>query len=115
MQGGLTMPYDKYKLQRLGVIDNLLSFNMYPTKEKIKDRIINHRLIKSSVMDISDSSIEKDIFYMKRVLNAPIKYHRGYKGYYYTKPYDYPSVFLDLFIPFVNFDKSIIKHVNRRI
>lgn len=100
------MPLVKNKTQRLGLIDRFISSSVYYDKEMMKKQI-------EEIMDIgyiSMSQIEKDIWTMKDMYDAPIK-HSKKKGYYYTEPYDFSLKFLELWSRYINFDK----HLKRKL
>ncbi|NNC84039.1 MAG: WYL domain-containing protein [Flavobacteriales bacterium] len=83
------MPANKYALIRYRVIDECLTnrFRPYPTKEDLR-RACEDALYGSQNEHISISTIEKDIYAMRydTVLGyeAPIEFHKGEKGYFYT-------------------------------
>ena len=85
------MPANKNAIIRYRIIDRCLRNNMrkYPTKEDLRDAISN-QLFGDGSDAISLSSIEKDIIAMRDDealgYNAPIKYHKTHKGYYYEDP-----------------------------
>lgn len=69
---------------RLLVLDGMLrnTVNAYPCKQKINRAYVSKFGIKSI------STIEKDISLMRFEFDAPIKYSRSNKGYFYSKEYD---------------------------
>lgn len=70
---------------RYRVIDRSLRnpYNPYPSKEDLR-RACEEAIFGSSVgTDICDSTIEKDMFAMRMDFDAPIKYSKREKGYYY--------------------------------
>ena len=80
------MPHIKNALIRYRIIDKALrdEYNAYPSKQDLRyaceealygDSIGNH---------ICDSTIEKDLFAMREEHDAPIKYSKREKGYYYA-------------------------------
>jgi len=79
------MPVNKEAFLRYRIIDKLLrdKHHPYPNMDYIIDEL-EEQLGKS----FSVSTIQKDIKSMKEDqllgYNAPIKFHRGHKGYYYT-------------------------------
>lgn len=81
------MPISKSAYRRYKVIDSLIrnTSKPYPSIEDIQEACF-------SKLDFfpSENTIEKDIKNMKLPepdgFDAPIKYHRGYMGYYYTNP-----------------------------
>lgn len=84
------MPKVKIPYLRYGIIDQCLR-NLFPSKEELRSQC-EERLYGTSFGDnICDSSIEKDIFELKLQYDAPIKYSKPNKGYYY-----YEDFILDL-------------------
>ena len=85
------MPANKYALLRYRIIDGCLTnrFKPYPTKEELRQACEDH-LYGSQGEMISESTIEKDLWAMRNEselgFNAPIAYHPGHRGYYYTDP-----------------------------
>jgi predicted DNA-binding transcriptional regulator YafY len=77
------MPVNKSALLRYRVIDSCLTNkrHAYPTMEYILEKIEEQL-----VTGISPSMFNKDIQAMKADFNAPIKFDRTRKGYYYTQP-----------------------------
>lgn len=77
------MPANKSALIRYRIIDGCLTNTLrkYPTIEDIQDKI------QDQIGDeISISMINKDFAEMKRIYNAPIRYCRSNKGYFYSEP-----------------------------
>lgn len=80
------MPANKSAWTRYRVIDRCLTDkrSRYPTKASLASRC-------AEVLgtDVSESSIEKDIAYMRKPapegLGAPIEYSREYKGFFYSE------------------------------
>ena len=73
---------------RYRVIDRCIGnkYAPYPTKENLR-KACEEALYGSDVgEDICDSTIEKDMRSMRDEFDAPIKYSKIYKGYYYTDP-----------------------------
>jgi predicted DNA-binding transcriptional regulator YafY len=71
---------------RYRVIDRCLRnpYSPYPTKEELR-QACEEAIFGSSVgADICDSTIEKDMFAMRMDFDAPIKYSKREKGYFYT-------------------------------
>ncbi len=85
------MPANKYALLRYRIIDNCLTnqYKPFPTKEEIRQACEDH-LYGSHGEAISESTIEKDLWAMRNEselgFDAPIAYHSGHRGYYYTDP-----------------------------
>jgi len=85
------MPANKYALLRYRIIDNCLTnkYKPFPSKEELRQACEDH-LYGSSGEAISESTIEKDLWAMRNEsdlgYNAPIAYHGGKRGYYYTDP-----------------------------
>ncbi len=79
------MPSIKNAQIRYRVIDRALrnEYNPYPSKIDLR-RLCEENLFGSEGGDhISDSTIEKDLFALRMDHDAPIKYSKKHKGYYY--------------------------------
>jgi len=79
------MPVIKNALLRYRIIDRCLknAYNPFPSKEDFR-RACEEEMYGSSHGDhICDSTIEKDLFAMRMEHDAPIKYSKLEKGYYY--------------------------------
>jgi predicted DNA-binding transcriptional regulator YafY len=70
---------------RYRVIDRALRnpYKPYPTKENIRMACEEAIFGSAEGMDICDSTIEKDMFAMRMEFDAPIKYSKKEKGYFY--------------------------------
>ncbi|HLW29496.1 MAG TPA: WYL domain-containing protein [Brumimicrobium sp.] len=79
------MPHIKNALIRYRIIDKALgnSYNPYPTKLDLRYACEMELYGDTQGKHISDSTIEKDLFAMRQELDAPIKYSKIHKGYYY--------------------------------
>ena len=82
------MPHIKNALIRYRIIDKALgnSYNPYPTKLDLRYACEMELYGDTNGKHISDSTIEKDLYAMRQELDAPIKYSKRYKGYYYEDP-----------------------------
>jgi predicted DNA-binding transcriptional regulator YafY len=82
------MPHIKNALIRYRIIDKALgnSYNPYPNKMDLRYACEMELYGDTNGKHISDSTIEKDLFAMRQELDAPIKYSKRYKGYYYENP-----------------------------
>ena len=82
------MPHIKNALIRYRIIDKALgnSYNPYPSKLDLRYACEIELYGDTNGKYISDSTIEKDLFAMRQELDAPIKYSKIYKGYYYENP-----------------------------
>lgn len=80
------MPQIKNALIRFRIIDKCLrnEYNPYPTKQDLKLACEEALYGEGQGSRISDSTIEKDMFAMKMEHDAPIKYSKANKGYYYA-------------------------------
>lgn len=82
------MPANKYALLRYRIIDRCISNtrNPFPSKEDLRTAC-EEALYGSDGINISESTIEKDIWAMRNESElgyyAPIAYHRDKRGYYY--------------------------------
>lgn len=82
------MPHIKNALLRYRIIDKCIrnKYKPYPSKQDLREAC-EEALFGSIHGDhICDSTIEKDMFAMKMDHDAPIKYSRADKGYYYEDP-----------------------------
>lgn len=70
---------------RYRVIDRCLrnSAKPYPTKEELRKACEEALYGSTGGSDICDSTVEKDMFAMREEFDAPIKYSKIHKGYYY--------------------------------
>ena len=70
---------------RYRVIDRCLrnKYRPFPTKEDIRQACEEAIYGSAEGIDICDSTIEKDMFAMRMEFDAPIKYSKRDKGYYY--------------------------------
>lgn len=70
---------------RYRVIDRSLRnpYNPYPSKQDLREACEEAIFGSSEGTDICDSTIEKDMFAMRMEFDAPIKYSKREKGYYY--------------------------------
>ncbi|PKR80355.1 hypothetical protein CW751_09775 [Brumimicrobium salinarum] len=82
------MPHIKNALIRYRVIDKALGnkYNPYPNKMDLRQACEMELYGDSSGKHISDSTIEKDLFAMRHEMDAPIKYSKKFKGYFYENP-----------------------------
>lgn len=70
---------------RYRVIDRALRnpYNPFPTKEDLRQACEEAIFGTTEGSDICDSTIEKDLFAMRMEFDAPVKYSKRDKGYYY--------------------------------
>lgn len=86
------MSLHKYALIRYRIIDGMLrnKYQPYPTIEQLRTKCEENLFGSEGGEHISISTIEKDLRAMREDLElgyeAPIKYSRLHKGYYYTDP-----------------------------
>ncbi|MFT6746633.1 MAG: putative DNA-binding transcriptional regulator YafY [Glaciecola sp.] len=86
------MSLHKYALIRYRIIDSLLKskYQPYPDIEKLRAKCEEDLFGSEGGQHISMSTIEKDLRAMREDVSlgfeAPIKYSRIYKGYFYTDP-----------------------------
>ncbi|MBI3135693.1 MAG: WYL domain-containing protein [Bacteroidetes bacterium] len=73
---------------RYRVIDRCLrnSARQYPSKEDLRKACEEALYGSTGGSDICDSTVEKDMFAMREEFDAPIKYSKIHKGYYYDDP-----------------------------
>lgn len=85
------MPVNKYALLRYQIIDKMIrnKYHPYPSKEDLR-RACEDELYGEGSDRISDSTIEKDLWALRNEsllgYDAPIKYSKLEKGYYYEDP-----------------------------
>ena len=75
----------KNALIRYRVIDKCLrnKYKPFPTKEELRTACEDALFGSSEGESICDSTIEKDLFYLRMEHDAPIKYNKKNRGYYY--------------------------------
>lgn len=81
------MPHIKNALIRYRIIDKALRdpYHRFPTKQDLRLACEEALYGDSSGSHICDSTIEKDMFAMREEHDAPIKYSKREKGYYYSE------------------------------
>jgi len=79
------MPIKKNAFQRYRIIDRCIRSHQkpFPTKVELR-RACEDELFGTERSHVCDSTIEKDLRYMRLEHDAPIKFHRIERGYYYT-------------------------------
>lgn len=77
----------KNALIRYRIIDRLIrnKYRPFPTKEDLRSACEESLYGSDDGGNISDSTIEKDLFAMRMEHDAPIKYSKRDKGYYYSE------------------------------
>jgi predicted DNA-binding transcriptional regulator YafY len=82
------MPHIKNALIRYRIIDKCLQnkYKPFPTKQDLRQECEDALFGSTGGDHICDSTIEKDMFAMKMEHDAPIKYSKIEKGYYYEDP-----------------------------
>lgn len=82
------MPHIKNALLRYRIIDKCIGnkYKPYPTKKDLREACEEALFGSADGQHICDSTIEKDMFAMKMEHDAPIKYSKKHKGYYYEDP-----------------------------
>lgn len=82
------MPHIKNALIRYRIIDRCIrnKYNPFPSKEKIRETCEEELFGSVEGAHICNSTIEKDMYAMKEEHDAPIKYSKREKGYYYENP-----------------------------
>ena len=80
------MPHIKNALLRYRIIDKSIRSKQkpYPSKKDLRLACEESLYGTSLGENICNSTIEKDMFFMKMEHDAPIKYSKRYNGYYYT-------------------------------
>src|SRR5690554_8031135 len=81
------MPAIKNAHIRYRIIDRHIrnKYKPFPTKEELRSACEEALFGSDNGQNISDSTIEKDLFAMREEMDAPIKYSKRDKGYYYTE------------------------------
>ena len=79
------MSQAKNALIRYRIIDKCIrnKFKPFPSKEELRKSCEENLFGNDEGENISDSTIEKDLFYMRMEHDAPIKYSKKYGGYFY--------------------------------
>ena len=82
------MPHIKNALIRFRIIDKMLrnKYKPFPSKKELREACEESLYGSISGDHICDSTIEKDLFNMKMEHDAPIKYSKRDRGYYYENP-----------------------------
>ncbi|MCC5922437.1 MAG: WYL domain-containing protein [Crocinitomicaceae bacterium] len=82
------MPHIKNALIRYRIIDKCLrnNYKPYPTKQDLRHACEENLFGSPDGLHICDSTIEKDLFAMRMEHDAPIRYSKKFKGYYYADP-----------------------------
>lgn len=82
------MPHIKNALIRYRIIDKCIrnKYNPFPSKQDLREACEESLFGSVDGEHICDSTIEKDLFAMRIEHDAPIKYSKGNRGYYYEDP-----------------------------
>lgn len=82
------MPHIKNALIRYRIIDRCIrnKYKPFPSKKDLREACEEELFGSIDGAHICDSTIEKDMFAMKIEHDAPIKYSKREKGYYYEDP-----------------------------
>lgn len=82
------MPHIKNALIRYRIIDRCIrnKYKPFPSKQDLREACEEELFGSIDGAHICDSTIEKDMFAMKMEHDAPIKYSKREKGYYYENP-----------------------------
>ncbi len=82
------MPHIKNTLFRHRIIDKCIRnpYKPFPSKQDLRTACENELFGSEDRQNICDSTIEKDLFAMRQEYDAPIKYSKLNKGYYYDDP-----------------------------
>lgn len=68
------------------IIDKCLRNHPFPSKEDLREACEQELFGESIKNNICSSTIEKDLFTMRQDYDAPIKYSKTHRGYYYDDP-----------------------------
>lgn len=82
------MPHIKNALIRYRIIDRCIrnKYKPFPSKQDLREACEEDLYGSSDGTHICNSTIEKDMFAMKEEHDAPIRYSKKEKGYYYEDP-----------------------------
>jgi len=82
------MPHIKNALIRYRIIDKCLrnKYKPYPSKQELREACEESLFGSNDGEHICDSTIEKDLFAMRMEHDAPIKYSKLHRGYFYEDP-----------------------------
>ena len=82
------MPHIKNALIRYRIIDKCISnkYKPFPSKQDLREACEESLFGSVDGAHICDSTIEKDVFAMRMDHDAPIKYNKREKGYFYEDP-----------------------------
>ena len=82
------MPHIKNALIRYRIIDKCIrnKYNPFPSKRDLREACEESLFGSIDGAHICDSTIEKDLFSMRMEHDAPIKYHKTERGYFYEDP-----------------------------
>ncbi|GAB5418207.1 MAG: WYL domain-containing protein [Crocinitomicaceae bacterium] len=82
------MPHIKNALIRYRIIDRCIrnKYKPFPSKQELREACEEELYGSIGGGHICNSTIEKDMFSMREEHDAPIKYSKREKGYYYTEP-----------------------------
>lgn len=82
------MPHIKNALIRYRIIDRCIrnKYKPYPSKQELREACEEELYGSIGGGHICNSTIEKDMFAMREEHDAPIKYSKKEKGYYYVDP-----------------------------
>lgn len=82
------MPHIKNALIRYRIIDKCIrnKYNPFPSKRDLREACEESLYGSIDGEHICDSTIEKDLFSMRMEHDAPIKYSKGNRGYFYEDP-----------------------------
>lgn len=82
------MPHIKNAFIRFRIIDRMLrnKYRPFPSKKEMREACEEALFGSQFGVHICDSTIEKDMFNMKMEHDAPIKYSKLHRGYYYENP-----------------------------
>lgn len=82
------MPHIKSTLFRHRIIDKCIRnpYKPFPSKQELRVTCEQELFGSEDGQHICDSTIEKDLFAMRQEYDAPIKYSKLNKGYYYENP-----------------------------
>lgn len=81
------MPSIKNAHIRYRIIDRMIrnKYKPFPSKEELRCACEESLFGSETGANISNSTIEKDLFAMREEMDAPIKYSKRHDGYYYTE------------------------------
>ena len=82
------MPTNKQQLARIRTLVSMMKENRHPNRASLqmKMQMLGRHSDRLEKYSISQKTVQRDVEYLKKQYNAPIRYNRAQKGYYLTNP-----------------------------